>query len=174
MNRLTTQLALASGGLLVAFACGGTTRTGEQAADTSTTTTTTTTPDSTVEFVTSGLNLNAASAEEIATIPGVGDRMVREFLEYRPYVSIEEFRLEIGKYVDSATVAAYEEYVYVPINPDSSDQATLQQLPSVGEVEAAALITGRPYADTEASLAALSELVGAEAAAEASSYLEES
>lgn len=37
--------------------------------------------------------------------------MVRKFEEYRPYVSIQQFRREIGKYVDEAMVAAYEQYV---------------------------------------------------------------
>ncbi len=52
--------------------------------------------------------------ELLATIPNFGDRMVREFGEYRPYVSIQQFRKEIGKYVDAAQVAEYEKYVYVP------------------------------------------------------------
>ena len=30
------------------------------------------------------INLNAASREEILLIPGMGNRMLREFLEYRP------------------------------------------------------------------------------------------
>ena len=45
------------------------------------------------------LNLNTATREQFLTIPGVGDRMVREFEEYRPYASIQQFRREIGKYV---------------------------------------------------------------------------
>jgi len=58
-----------------------------------------------------------------------GNRMVREFLEYRPYISIQQFRREIGKYVEEAQVAEYEQYVYVPVNVNESDAATLQQLP---------------------------------------------
>ena len=46
----------------------------------------------------------AASEEEILLIPGVGDRMLHEFKEYRPYTSMEQFRREIGKYVDSTEV----------------------------------------------------------------------
>ncbi|HEX8671291.1 MAG TPA: hypothetical protein VF710_05355, partial [Longimicrobium sp.] len=44
--------------------------------------------------------LNSASKEEILLIPGVGPRMQHEFEEYRPYRNIEQFRREIGKYVD--------------------------------------------------------------------------
>lgn len=59
------------------------------------------------------IDLNSASGDEILLIPGVGPRMRREFLEYRPYNSIERFRREIGKYVDSAEVARLERYVTV-------------------------------------------------------------
>ncbi|MEL6969468.1 MAG: helix-hairpin-helix domain-containing protein [Bacteroidota bacterium] len=57
--------------------------------------------------------LNSATDEEILAIPGVGKKMLREFKEYRPYVSIEQFRREIGKYVDDNELARLERYVYV-------------------------------------------------------------
>jgi len=59
------------------------------------------------------LDLNSASEEEILLIPGVGNRMRREFEEYRPYRNIEQFRREIGKYVDDAEVARLERYVTI-------------------------------------------------------------
>ena len=49
----------------------------------------------------------------ILTIPGVGARMLREFKEYRPYTSIEQFRREMGKYVDAEEVARLEQYVSI-------------------------------------------------------------
>ena len=58
-----------------------------------------------------GINLNTASPEEIRLIPGVTDRLVHEFEEYRPYTSLEQFRREIGKYVDAKEVARLERYV---------------------------------------------------------------
>ena len=61
------------------------------------------------------LNLNTASGEEFLMIPGVGDRMVHEFEEYRPYKSIEQFRREIGKYVDEDELARQERYVYLDV-----------------------------------------------------------
>jgi DNA uptake protein ComE-like DNA-binding protein len=57
------------------------------------------------------INLNTASDEDILSIPGVGKRMLREFKEYRPYTNIEQFRKEIGKYVDNKEVARLERYV---------------------------------------------------------------
>jgi DNA uptake protein ComE-like DNA-binding protein len=59
------------------------------------------------------LDLNSASKEEILLIPGVGNRMQHEFEEYRPYRNIEQFRREIGKYVDTNEVARLERYVTI-------------------------------------------------------------
>lgn len=60
------------------------------------------------------VDLNAAPDEAILLIPGVGDRMLHEFKEYRPYRAMAEFRREIGKYVDEEEVARLERYVYLP------------------------------------------------------------
>jgi DNA uptake protein ComE-like DNA-binding protein len=63
------------------------------------------------QYVFVPINLNTASDEDILTIPGMGQRMLREFKEYRPYRNIEQFRKEIGKYVDKKEVARLERYV---------------------------------------------------------------
>ena len=57
------------------------------------------------------IELNTATDEEILAIPGVGQRMLHEFKEYRPYKSLAQFRREIGKYVDDAELARLERYV---------------------------------------------------------------
>jgi DNA uptake protein ComE-like DNA-binding protein len=98
------------------------------------------------------LSLNDATGEQFAMIPGVGRRMVREFLEYRPYISIDQFRREMGKYVDADTVAAYEKYLYVPVSFNESDLATLMQIPGMTTEFAQALIDGRPYETKDAFL----------------------
>lgn len=59
------------------------------------------------------IDLNGASDADIQTIPGLGARMLREFKEYRPYTSMEQFRKEIGKYVNAAEVARLERYVTI-------------------------------------------------------------
>lgn len=117
------------------------------------------------------INLNTATAEEILTIPNTGNRMVREFQEYRPYTSILQFRHEIGKYVDAATVAGYEKYVYVPVDVNQSDAATLQQLPGVTAEIAAQLIAGRPYGTNQNFLAKLVTLTSADDVLMAQNYL---
>ena len=63
------------------------------------------------QYVFVPINLNTASDENILSIPGMGKRMLREFKEYRPYTNIEQFRKEIGKYVDKKEVARLERYV---------------------------------------------------------------
>jgi DNA uptake protein ComE-like DNA-binding protein len=59
------------------------------------------------------IDLNTAKGDEILLIPGIGKRMQHEFEEYRPYKSIDQFRREIGKYVDKAEVARLEQYVTI-------------------------------------------------------------
>ena len=97
--------------------------------------------------------------------------MLREFMEYRPYVSIQQFRQEIGKYVDDAQVAEYEKYIYVPIAINDSDSATLQQIPGLDASEAETLISGRPFASTDDFLAKLSEYISADELEIAKMYL---
>lgn len=79
------------------------------------------------------LNLNAASREEILLVPGVGDRMLREFLEYRPYAALAQFHREIGKYVDDDELARFEQYVYVPIDPNTASDEAILSIPGVGD-----------------------------------------
>lgn len=65
------------------------------------------------QFVFIPIDLNTASDEQILSIPGLGKRMLREFKEYRPYKNIEQFRREMGKYVDDNEVARLERYVVI-------------------------------------------------------------
>ena len=63
------------------------------------------------QYVFVPINLNTATDADILSIPGMGQRMLREFKEYRPYKTMEQFRREIGKYVDDKEVARLERYV---------------------------------------------------------------
>jgi DNA uptake protein ComE-like DNA-binding protein len=65
------------------------------------------------QYVFIPINLNTASDQDILSIPGLGQRMLHEFKEYRPYKQIERFRREIGKYVNEKEVARLERYVTV-------------------------------------------------------------
>lgn len=107
-------------------------------------------------------NLNTVTADQILSIPGAGDRMTREFDEYRPWTTIGQFQAEIGKYVDSDVATGYEQYVFVPIDPANPDAATFQQLPGLDADQAGQLADGGPYANDDAFLAALGDFVSAE------------
>ena len=65
------------------------------------------------QFVFVPIGLNSASDDAILSIPGIGQRMLHEFKEYRPYRNLAQFRREIGKYVDDDEVARFERYVTI-------------------------------------------------------------
>jgi DNA uptake protein ComE-like DNA-binding protein len=65
------------------------------------------------QYVFVPIDLNTASDADILTIPGLGNRMLGEFKEYRPYKAIDVFRREIGKYVNKQEVARLERYVTI-------------------------------------------------------------
>jgi len=59
------------------------------------------------------VNLNTGSDADILTIPGAGQRMLREFKEYRPWKTTAQFEKEIGKYVDAKEVRRLWRYVVI-------------------------------------------------------------
>jgi DNA uptake protein ComE-like DNA-binding protein len=60
------------------------------------------------------INLNTASDADLLTIPGVGQRMLHELKEYRPWKTMAQFDKEIGKYVDQKEVRRLARYVVFP------------------------------------------------------------
>ncbi len=65
------------------------------------------------QYVYVRIDLNTASDEAILSLPGIGNRMLHEFDEYRPYSAMAQFRREMGKYVDEDEVARMERYVEI-------------------------------------------------------------
>jgi DNA uptake protein ComE-like DNA-binding protein len=65
------------------------------------------------QYVFIPVNLNTASDADILSIPGAGQRMVREFKEYRPWKTKAQFEKEIGKYVGAKEVARLWRYVVI-------------------------------------------------------------
>jgi DNA uptake protein ComE-like DNA-binding protein len=59
------------------------------------------------------VRLNTASDEDILSIPNAGPRMVREFKEYRPWKTKEQFIKEIGKYVGAKEAERLWRYVVI-------------------------------------------------------------
>ena len=91
------------------------------------------------------INLNTATREAILAIPSVGDRIAREFEEYRPYKAIAQFRRELGKYVSDAEVAQLEQYVFVPLNLNTATPEDLLTIPGVGNRLLREFLEYRPY-----------------------------
>jgi DNA uptake protein ComE-like DNA-binding protein len=91
------------------------------------------------------INLNTAPREEILLIPGVGNRMLREFLEYRPYAALAVFHREIDKYVDDAELARLEQYVFVPLDLNKASDADLLTIPGLGNRMLREFKEYRPY-----------------------------
>src|SRR6185295_2657865 len=59
------------------------------------------------------VKLNTATDDDILSIPGAGRRMVREFKEYRPWKTKEQFEKEIGKYVGAKETARLWRFVVI-------------------------------------------------------------
>jgi len=91
------------------------------------------------------VNLNTAPREEILLIPGVGNRMLHEFEEYRPYAALEVFHREIDKYVDDAELARLEQYVFVPIDLNTASDADILTIPGLGNRMLREFKEYRPY-----------------------------
>lgn len=91
------------------------------------------------------VDLNTASDAEILLIPGVGNRMLHEFLEYRPYKSLAQFRREIGKYVDDQELARLEQYVFVPLDLNTATDTDILSIPGMGHRKLHELKEYRPY-----------------------------
>lgn len=95
------------------------------------------------------INLNTASRAEIMLVPGINRKMAHEFEEYRPYTSIEQFRREIGKYVDATEVARFEQYVFVPLGLNSATAAEFTTIPGMSRKMVHEFLEYRPYANIE-------------------------
>lgn len=95
------------------------------------------------------IDLNGAAEDELKLVPGINGRMVHEFEEYRPYESIEQFRREIGKYVDDAEVARYEQYVFVPMDLNSASSDAFATIPGMSGRMVHEFEEYRPYASME-------------------------
>ena len=91
------------------------------------------------------INMNTATDAEILLIPNLGQRMLREFKEYRPYVGIAQFQREIGKYVNATELARLEQFVFVPMDLNTASDADLMTIPGFGARMLREFKEYRPY-----------------------------
>lgn len=118
------------------------------------------------------INLNTAPRAEIMLVPGVGNRMAREFEEYRPYSGgLPQFRKEMGKYVTAEEVARFEQYVFVPINLNTASDADILSIPGVGQRMLREFKEYRPYQNIEQFRREIGKYVNAKEVARLERYV---
>jgi DNA uptake protein ComE-like DNA-binding protein len=117
------------------------------------------------------LNLNNATKEEIMLIPGMGNRMLHEFEEYRPYRSLAVFQKEIAKYVKPDELARLEQYVFVPINLNTATDAEILSIPGLGNRMLREFKEYRPYKSIEQFRKEIGKYVNAKEVARLERYV---
>lgn len=117
------------------------------------------------------INLNDASREEIMLIPGMSRKMAHEFEEYRPYSSLEQFRREIGKYVDEEEVARLETYVFIPMNLNSASSEDFSTIPGMSRKMVHEFEEYRPYSSLDQFRREIGKYVDEDEVARLESYI---
>lgn len=117
------------------------------------------------------LNLNEASEAEIMLIPGMSKKMAHEFEEYRPYSSLEQFRREIGKYVDEDEVARLEQYVFIPMNLNTASDEDFTTIPGMSRKMLHEFEEYRPYESIEQFRREIGKYVDEDEVARLESYV---
>lgn len=116
-------------------------------------------------------NLNSATAAQLMGIPGADERTVRALLTQRPYRSITQAQEAVRQGNTASELSTLVAYLFVPVDSQQADAATLQQLPGVTAEIAAGVIAARPYADTAAFLHTLRSEISPELLAAATTFL---
>ncbi|MCH7982242.1 MAG: helix-hairpin-helix domain-containing protein [Proteobacteria bacterium] len=117
------------------------------------------------------INLNTSPREELMLIPGLSSRMAHEFEEYRPYTSLEQFRREIGKYVDEDEVARLEQYVFIPLGLNSASSSDLMTIPGMSSRMVHEFEEYRPFTSMEQFRREIGKYVDEDEVARLESYV---
>ncbi|HLF84037.1 MAG TPA: hypothetical protein VI837_07685 [Blastocatellia bacterium] len=117
------------------------------------------------------INLNTATREEIVLIPGAGNRMAREFAEYRPWRNFAQFDKEIGKYVGPAETARLAQYCFIPINLNTASDEDILSIPGAGARMLREFKEYRPYKAIEQFRKEIGKYVGPKEVARLERYV---
>ncbi|WP_435010496.1 ComEA family DNA-binding protein [Tundrisphaera lichenicola] len=95
------------------------------------------------------IDLNSATPDDLATLPGIGEISARKIVEGRPFDSVDDLA-KLG--IPASTIGKLKALVVVaplpaPVNINTGSAEELQALPGVGPAMAKSIIEGRPFAD---------------------------
>jgi len=107
------------------------------------------------------VNLNTATREEILLIPGAGNRMAREFAEYRPWRAWAQFDKEISKYVGQVETDRLKQYVFIPVNLNTGTDLDILSIPGTGQRMLREFKEYRPWKTKEQFEKEIGKYVGA-------------
>jgi DNA uptake protein ComE-like DNA-binding protein len=107
------------------------------------------------------VNLNTGTREEILLIPGAGNRMTREFAEYRPWKTWAQFDKEISKYVGQPETERLKQYVFIPINLNTASDEDILSIPGAGPRMVREFKEYRPWKTKEQFEKEIGKYVGA-------------
>ena len=97
------------------------------------------------------VNLNSASADQLDTIPNIGEKRSDAIIKGRPYKTTQE--LVTKKVLTQGIYDKIKDKVTVKVNLNTASADELDGLPGIGDKRSDAIIKGRPY-KTSADLVA--------------------
>src|SRR5262249_14316165 len=98
--------------------------------------------------------VNSASADELATLPGVGPAISKEIIAGRPFKSVDDLTRVKG--LTQAKVDAFRDKVKAvtpppakKININTATKADLETMPGIGPAKSQAIMDARPFKAVE-------------------------
>ena len=89
------------------------------------------------------VNLNSASADQLDTIPNIGEKRSDAIIKGRPYKTTQE--LVTKKVLTQGIFDKIKDKVTVKVNLNTASADELDGLPGIGDKRSAAIMAGRPY-----------------------------
>ncbi len=98
------------------------------------------------------VDLNSATAEELMTLPGIGEAGARKIIESRPHKSVADLGAAgiPGPTIDKIKGLVEAKALPAAVDVNHDDIKELETLPGVGPGLAKEIVAGRPYKDIEA------------------------